>query len=149
VERERQCSGHPNFKSTDDLRVGVNDLLTRFGNDPNMPRKAPNPAAPPSNDWFLKDWMKTLRVSQAKLAKLCDWSPAKMNDIYHGRTSYYRQILNEVATALHLQPWELLMHPADAMVVRQMTRALRGVEVSKDFAAIADEDDGLAAAAVR
>jgi len=100
-----------------------------------MPRKAHSPVAPPANDWFIRDWMHTLGVTQSKLSDLTGWSKATVNDIYHGRTSYYRQILNDLAFALNLQPWELLMHPDDAMAIRQLTAAVRVVEKSKNLRA--------------
>lgn len=63
--------------------------------------------------------MKTLRISQAKLAKACDWTPSTMHGIYHGRTSYYRDIVNLIASKLNIQPYELLMPPEMAMAFRQ------------------------------
>ena len=63
--------------------------------------------------------MKTLRVSQAKLAKECDWAASTMHGIYHGRTSYYRDMLNLIASKLHVEPYELLMPPERAMAFRQ------------------------------
>lgn len=59
-------------------------------------------------------------MSQAELARRTGWSGATVNDIVHGRTNYYREILNEAATALHVQPWELLMAPAEANNLRQL-----------------------------
>lgn len=120
--------------------MGVNDLLRKIGHHPYMPRKPAPPPSQPSHDWYLQEWLKTLRVSQAKLAKACGWSKATANDVYHGRTSYYRQILNEVASALHVQPFELLMHPEDAMAYRQMSQALRAVEHSPRITALSDEE---------
>ena len=127
--------------SSIEVRVKVNDLLGISSYHPNVPRKKDPVTGPPSNDWFLPQWMRTLKVTQAVLADRAGWSKATMNDIYHGRTSYYRQILNEAAAALHLQPWELLMHPQDAMTIRQLTRSIRGIEVSPRLNAVADEDD--------
>ena len=43
-----------------------------------------------------------------------------MNDIFHGKTSYYRQILNDAARALRIEPFELLMPPAAAMAIKNM-----------------------------
>jgi transcriptional regulator with XRE-family HTH domain len=71
-------------------------------------------------DWFLVEWMQSKRMTQAELARRTGWSKATANDIYHGVTSYYRQILNEAAAALNIQPWELLMSPADANALRAM-----------------------------
>lgn len=87
----------------------------------NVPRKATKDDGikPIQSDWFLQAWMKTLKVSQAKLAKDCDWTPSTMHGIYHGRTSYYRDILNLIAGKLNIQPYELLMPPELAMAYRQ------------------------------
>lgn len=106
-----------------------------------MPKKKTSPSAPPGNDWFLADWMRALKISQAGLSERTGWSKASMNDIYHGRTSYYRRILNEAADALHLQPYELLMHPRDAMEMRRITRSVRVITNSKALTAAADEED--------
>lgn len=59
-------------------------------------------------------------MSQAELGRRTGIAPATINDIYHGRTSYYRSLVNEIADALHLKPFELLMAPADAMAFRNM-----------------------------
>ena len=57
-------------------------------------------------------------MTQAELARRTGWSPATASDVVHGRTNYYRQIVNEAAAALHVQPWELMMSPADANALR-------------------------------
>jgi hypothetical protein len=94
----------------------------------NMPRKSAksNGTRPHQPDWHLAEWMKALRVSQATLAKERDWTPSTMHGIYHGRTSYYRDIVNLIAAKLHIEPYELLMHPDQAMALRrQREDALR------------------------
>lgn len=87
-----------------------------------MPRKSAKSAGirPEQPDWYLREWMRTLKVSQAKLAAECDWTPSTMHGIYHGRTSYYRDIVNLIAAKLNIQPYELLMQPELAMSIRRM-----------------------------
>ena len=84
-----------------------------------MPRKS-TPHRSIGPDWHLTDWMATLQVSQADLSRLTGWSKATMNDIFHGRTEYYRAVINQLASALKIQPFELLMHPEDAMALRRL-----------------------------
>ena len=73
--------------------------------------------------------MAALRKSQADLARDCDWTRGTMHGIYHGRTDYYRELVNLIASKLNIQPYELLMHPDDAMAIRQLRRdALTVVE---------------------
>lgn len=74
-------------------------------------------------DWFLPEWMASLRVTQADLCRATGWSKATANDIYHGKTEYYRAIVNQLADALHVQPWELLMSPEDAHHIRRLRAA--------------------------
>lgn len=90
-----------------------------------MPRKATkrtklHPEAP---DWYLQEWMRTLGVNQTVLAEACGWNTSTMNGIYHGRTSYYRDILNLIASKLNIQPFELLMPPDRAMAFRRFQEA--------------------------
>lgn len=73
-------------------------------------------------DWYLKEWLKTLRVSQAELGRKTDYPKAKVSDLVTGKQRYNRDILNDVASALNVEPFELLMHPEDAMGQRQMRR---------------------------
>lgn len=71
-------------------------------------------------DWYLKDWMKALGVSQAELCRRTDYPKAKLSELASGKQRYNRDILNDVSTALHLRPFELLMHPDDAMAIRRV-----------------------------
>lgn len=90
-----------------------------------MPRKSSQSDGlrPERPDWYLPEWMRTLNVSQAKLAKECDWTPSTMHGIYHGRTSYYREIVNLIAAKLNVEPFELLMPPERAMALRRFQDA--------------------------
>lgn len=71
-------------------------------------------------DWYLKDWLRTLRISQSALAERLDWQNSKVSRLVNGTSDWNREHLEQVATALHLQPFELLLHPEDAMSVRRM-----------------------------
>lgn len=86
-----------------------------------MPRKAPERL---SHDWFLPEWMAAKRVSQAEMARMCGWSKATMNDIFHGKTAYYRDILVTAASALQVEPFQLLLPPERAYKLLQLEGAL-------------------------
>lgn len=80
----------------------------------------------PRHDWFLRDWLKTLRVKQARLMELTAWDKRKASELVNGKQRYNRDIVNEAAFALNIAPFELLMHPEDAMALRQLRKdALR------------------------
>ena len=74
-------------------------------------------------DWYLGQWLQTLRVNQAELARRTDYPKAKVSDLVKGKQRYNRDVLNDVAKALNLEPYELLMHPADAMAQRRLRQA--------------------------
>lgn len=106
--------------------------------DASMAKKTTPPRAI-GPDWFLPEWMGSLHVTQAQLARLCGWSRSRMNEIYHGETEYYRAIVNQIASALRIEPWELLMQPDLAMQIRRLRAAvdtevqLRAAENRQDF----------------
>lgn len=102
--------------------MGRNDYPARVVYHPNMPRKA-SPARTIGPDWHLAEWMATLGVTQAELGRLCDWSKATVNDIYHGKTEYYRAIVNRISSALQIQPWELMLPVEQAMQIRRLRHA--------------------------
>lgn len=117
----RHTSHGAKFFASPELRTACNAAAYSGAYHANMPRKSAKSdgVKPEAPDWFLPEWMKVLRVSQAKLARECDWTPSTMHGIYHGRTSYYRDIVNLIASKLHIQPYELLMPPERAMAFRQ------------------------------
>jgi len=114
-------SHHANFSSSDLIRMVRNDPRSASLYHANMARKSAKPKGlgPEQPNWYLREWMKTLRVTQAKLARACDWTNSTMHGIYHGRTDYYREIVNLIASKLHIEPYELLMHPDMAMAIRK------------------------------
>ena len=71
-------------------------------------------------DWFLPEWMGALRVKPVDLVNETGMGKATISDIVNGRTSYYRALLNELARALKIEPFELLMHPDDAFALRRL-----------------------------
>jgi hypothetical protein len=74
----------------------------------------------PGHDWYLKEWLATLGKKQADIVRDLDWNKARVSLMLRGKQPYDRDSLNELAVYLHLQPHELLMHPDDAMALRQL-----------------------------
>lgn len=78
-------------------------------------------------DWYLKEWLASTNTSQAALGRLTDYPKAKVSDLVTGKQRYNRDILNDVAKALNIGPHELLMHPEDAMALRQLRASARQI----------------------
>jgi DNA-binding Xre family transcriptional regulator len=117
-------SDYPNELSTAKIRMAWGDADKRRSYHPPMPRKSTRTVSPATGpDWYLREWMATLSIKQADLARLTGWSKATVSDIYNGRTAFYREALNTIATALNVKPHELLLHPDDAMALRRLRNA--------------------------
>lgn len=84
-----------------------------------MPRKVV-PATVIGPDWFLPEWMGALRVKPVDLVRETGMSKATISDIVNGRTNYYRALVNQMASVLHIEPFELLMHPDQAFALRRL-----------------------------
>lgn len=79
-----------------------------------------NMGLPLHNDWHLRDWIIALDLSQAELDRRTDWGRRKTSDLMTGAQRYNRDTLNEAASALNIAPFEMLLHPSDAMAMRRM-----------------------------
>lgn len=99
--------------------------------------------APPRHDWYLKQWLRTLGKKQADIVNDLEWNKAKVSLTASGKQPYSRDEVNEIADYLNLRPYELLMHPDDAMALRrlraEMIRLAHDEEERENRAA---DDDG-------
>jgi hypothetical protein len=86
-------------------------------------------AKAPRHDWYFKEWARTLeiRFPHAWLQKELDYSDGKASNVLTGKKRYDRDIINAVADALKIQPYELLMHPEDAMALRRLRESARQI----------------------
>lgn len=97
-----------------------NAFVSFFGNDTLSRCFYYGNMAAEQNDWYFKDWLDTLRVRQARVVEMTGWSKGKVSKLVNGGADYDRRSLNGAAQALNLQPYELLMHPEDAMRIRRL-----------------------------
>ncbi len=61
---------------------------------------------------------------QADLVKELGWAKGRANKFYHSQHPYRREVVNELAVWLQIEPWELLMEPTRAMKIRRLTEAV-------------------------
>lgn len=64
--------------------------------------------------------MASLKLTAAELGRRADIPKATMSAIVNGKTHYYRELMNTIAAALNVRPYELLLHPDDAMAIRRL-----------------------------
>ncbi|MGZ3272408.1 MAG: hypothetical protein ACXU82_03630 [Caulobacteraceae bacterium] len=77
-----------------------------------------NEAAHP--DWYLQEWMTHFGKRQADLVNELGWLKGRASKFWNGQHSYRREIINEISAWLGIEPFELLMHPVEALALRQL-----------------------------
>lgn len=110
------CSTFPNVLSSGQVRFlgNASDFAVRYYR---------RMATQPHHDWFLSDWLSSKEMSQADLCRATDFPKAKVSELMTGKSRYNRDIVNTIAAALHIDPFELLMHPADAARIKRLRQA--------------------------
>lgn len=53
-------------------------------------------------------------MTQADLCRETGFPKAKVSELVNGKSRYNRDVVNAISRALKIDPYELLMHPADA-----------------------------------
>jgi len=71
-------------------------------------------------NWFIREWMDYFGHRQTDMQRMCGWSKATASQIYNGLQDYSPKLVNEASVALHLEPFELLMTPDQAMAYRRL-----------------------------
>jgi hypothetical protein len=70
--------------------------------------------------WYLSEWMDTLRVRQSDMVERAGWSKTTASLLYNRQQDYSPRLVEEASLALNIAPFELLLHPEDAMAIRRM-----------------------------
>jgi hypothetical protein len=76
--------------------------------------------ADPRHDWYLRQWLRFYGKKQADVVADLDWNKARVSLMASGKQPYTRDAVNELADYLNLRPYELLMHPDEAMRLRRL-----------------------------
>jgi transcriptional regulator with XRE-family HTH domain len=82
-------------------------------------------ASDSENNWYLREWAARDGKRQADLGRDLGWQKNTANRIWHGRQPYRRDIVNQVAAWLGIEPYELLMPPEQAIALRNLRQTAR------------------------
>lgn len=91
------------------------------------------PPKPPGGfhyHWYLREWLRTLKVSQAALERSAELSKATVSALVNDKQQYTQTHLDRIAWALKIKPHELLMPPDYAAMLRELEHAHRGVKAN-------------------
>ncbi|WP_010545240.1 hypothetical protein [Sphingomonas elodea] len=87
----------------------------------------------PRHDWYLKEWLAALGKRQADIVRDLGWNKARVSLMIRGGQPYTRDAVNELSYYLNLAPYELLMHPDDAMTIRRLRSDMIRLVESKEI----------------
>gem|GEM_PF-1003194 len=79
------------------------------------------------SDWHITEWLTYAQKRQADLVNDLGWSRRKASDVCNGVQPYKRDIVNEVAVWLGVEPYELLMSPDEAIRLRHIRQAMLAI----------------------
>lgn len=85
---------------------------------PEVPR-VPGQQRAFAHTWFIREWMEQAGYKQADMQRQFGWSKAKASDVFNGQR-YNQALIDDLAPWLNARPYELLMHPHDAMAFRRL-----------------------------
>ena len=78
-------------------------------------------------NWFLQEWLDHFDKRQSSLVNELGWDKSRANFVYHGKQPYRRDLVNEIAAWLQIEPYELLMDPKEAVAIRYLRAAARSI----------------------
>ncbi len=118
----------PNFTASGKIQNVQADFSSACLYNANMARRG-IPKGPVI--WYLREWMASKDiVKQTQMMKRTGWSKAKMSQLYNAQQDFNSEILIEAANALHIHPYELLMHPDAANHLRTLQKT--GLAIAAD-----------------
>lgn len=94
--------------------------------------------------WHLKAWLKRLEKTQAQLANELDMNKAKVSLLVSEKQQYSQEDITILSEFLGLAPYELLMHPDEAMALRRFrasASALAGGSVEEEIEDLFPDDE--------
>lgn len=74
----------------------------------------------PRFDWYFPEWLTYYGKAQARVIEALDWPKSKVSKLYNGLQPYDRESVNALAAFFNIAPFELLMHPEEAMALRRL-----------------------------
>lgn len=114
----------------------LNDAGMALCYDPEMPGVV-------RHDWYLREWLDAVGKKQADIVNDLGWNKAKVSLSVACKPQYNRDAVNELADYLNIKPYELLMHPEDAMAMRRLR--LDAIRIAVDQGAtLQPEEDPVA-----
>jgi hypothetical protein len=93
-----------------------------------MPRKPRKLFVPPNelaHRWYLAEWAEHFGKRQADAQRELGWPKSNASDLFNGKQRYTQNLVDDVARWLNIAPYEVLMHPKEALAIRSLRDSAR------------------------
>ena len=86
-------------------------------------------------DWYLKEWLLHLGKKQSSLVNELGWNKSRAHHVWHNVQPYRKEVVNQLAKWLDLEPFELLMPPDQALALRRLRESALAIaaDQSREF----------------
>lgn len=79
------------------------------------------------HSWYFADHATAHGYRQADAERALGWPRGKINSLWNGKQRYTQETIDEVASWLGIEPYELLMRPEEADAIKQLRAAARAI----------------------
>lgn len=85
-----------------------------------MSRKRATPPTDLKHRWYLSEWASAQGKRQADAQRDLNWNKGTTSLLWNGLQRYTQDLVEEASIWLDIEPYELLMHPDEAMALRRL-----------------------------
>lgn len=89
-----------------------------------------------NNDWYLAEWLAFRDKRQADIVRDLSWNKARVSLMIAGKQQYTRNTINDLAAYLKIAPYELLIHPNEAIAFRNLRAAAANIGTSLEVSGV-------------
>lgn len=127
----RDTSDNPTSESSAIRRIIDADTKSRLTDNLSMSEKPTKRASTPPDQlrhsWYFAEHATAHGHRQADAERALGWPRGKINALWNGKQRYTQESIDEVATWLEIEPYELLMRPEEANAIKQLREAARAI----------------------
>lgn len=113
-----------NFESNAAVHIARNDRI--HGSPQNV-----DVTESDDRDWYLQEWAAASGKRQADLVNELGFAKNQAFRVWHGKQPYRRDIVNQLASWLGIEPYELLMPPERAARLKQLEESAYAIAADR------------------
>lgn len=85
-----------------------------------------------SHRWYLAEWAEYVGKTQADAQRDIGWPKSTASYLFNGRQRYTQNLIDEASRWLGIAPFELLLHPSEAVAIRNIRQSARVIAAEEE-----------------